>query len=273
MSVISLITDFGTSDEYVGVMKGTILSVNPETRIVDISHHVPPQDILQAAFLIHSSYKFFPVGTVHLIVVDPGVGTNRSIVALKKNDFYFVAPDNGILSYILEEGGQGNAVSVTNAAYFLKNISCTFHGRDIMAPIAAHISRGLDLALLGSPLDTDSLVKVDIKKAVVTKPGEISGSIISVDAFGNLTTNIHLTTLFSIMEKRKFGEAIINIGNNKIRGISNSYSDADSKMPLCIIGSRGYLEVAVNCGNALDFFTVKRQDPVKVILPDIPRIK
>ena len=267
MSVISLITDFGTKDEYAGVMKGVILSICPEARIVDVTHHIPSHDVLQAAFLLQSSYMYFPAGTVHLIVVDPGVGSDRAIVAMKKGDYYFIAPDNGLLSFIIEKDDVSDIISVKNSKFFLDRVGCSFHGRDIMAPVAAHLANGVSLNSLGPPLMQDDLFRLDYKNAHFSSTGkEISGIIISVDKFGNLTTNIPVSMLSSHKREIDLKKVDIIIGNKKIKGLSNSYSDSEIHSPLAIVGSREFLEIAVNCGNAREFFNAKRFDPVQVIL-------
>ena len=152
MSIITLLTDFGTEDAYVGVMKGVILSINPSAEVVDVCHYINPQDLIEAAYLIKSSYRYFPKGTIHIIVVDPGVGGNRLIVAVKLSGHIFLAPDNGVLTLLLDEGEVDTIVRVENTHYFLNSISQTFHGRDIFAPVGSHLSRGVFIENLGSKL-------------------------------------------------------------------------------------------------------------------------
>ena len=158
MSVISIVSDFGTDDEYVGVMKGVMLSINPSASIVDITHQIAPQDIRQAAFLIPSYYHFFPEGTVHIVVVDPGVGSQRSILALSHRNHFFIAPDNGVLTLLLKAEKSDTIIRVDNPDYFLKPLSSTFHGRDIFAAVGAHLSCGTKLDAFGTRADVKDIV-------------------------------------------------------------------------------------------------------------------
>ena len=152
MSIITLTTDFGTQDEYVGLMKGVILSINPAVTIVDITHQIDSQDVAQAAFSIHSAFSYFPAQTVHLIVVDPGVGTARNLLALETRKQFFIAPDNGVLTLLFNEEDITSLVCVTNPEFFLNKVSATFHGRDIIGPVGAHISKGIELTKLGAEI-------------------------------------------------------------------------------------------------------------------------
>lgn len=259
MSVITLTTDFGIVDEYVGVMKGVILSVNPSASIVDITHHIPPQNIIYAAFLIQSSYRYFPKNTVHVIVVDPGVGTDRAILAARKDDHIFLAPDNGILTPILEDQTFQTLVSVDNSFYFLDSISHTFHGRDIFAPIAGHLAKGLPIEELGKKIDICQIKRISIPKPVITDQ-TIEGTIMMIDRFGNLITNIDKKILQTILNK----SVRIYIGNKTIEGISENYSSVEFQKPLAIIGSKGYLEISINCGSAKNYFQAQMGDHVRI---------
>lgn len=259
MSVITLLTDFGTTDEYAGLMKGVILSVNPDVTIVDITHHIDPQDLIQAVYILHASYRYFPEGSVHVIVVDPGVGSERAIVCVKTKGYILLAPDNGVLTLILENDEIESVIRLDNSAYFSENISQTFHGRDIFAPVAAHITKGVELNKIGSPMDPRELVRLNIRKPYLSDTGELIGSIISVDRFGNLITNIDSATLerFYVSHKRAGPQReglCIRIREKEITGLSRSYADAAPGYPLAIIGSRGFLEIAVNCGHAKEYF-------------------
>jgi len=262
MPIISLLTDFGIDDEYVGVMKGVILSINPAAVIVDISHRIKPQGILQAAFLIKSSYQFFPEHTIHVIVVDPGVGSDRAILAYEKKKHVFIAPDNGVLTLLLDEAGDGKTVRIENSEYFLNPVSQTFHGRDIFAPVAAYLSTGTAMTALGSALDTTDVVRLPIPKAFISEAGSIVGNVISIDRFGNLITNIDLKLLeqYGISEKK----AMIAMGEVTLKGIMPSYVSVKTAQPLVITGSRGYLEIAVNKGSAQRMFSAAIGDTVRI---------
>ena len=191
MPVITLLTDFGLEDEYVGLMKGVVLSLCPAARIVDISHHVAPQDVRGGAFMLRSTYRYFPSQTIHLAIVDPGVGSSRSIVAIRTRDQVFLAPDNGILTFILEEQRIEQAVGVDNPQQVLTPISRTFHGRDVFAPVAARLACGIDFASLGSRMEPRELVRLPLRPAGIDKNGNLVGSVIHIDRFGNLVTDIH----------------------------------------------------------------------------------
>jgi S-adenosyl-L-methionine hydrolase (adenosine-forming) len=267
MPIITLLTDFGKDDEYVGVMKGVILSVNPAACIVDISHTIDPQDVRQAAFLFDAAWRYFPKETVHVLVVDPGVGSRRGIVALVKNGHTFLAPDNGILTLLLDTEGMGEAFRIENRELFLKPVSDTFHGRDIFAPVSAHLSSGLSVKAVGDRIDHRTLLRLPVSKPDKTGPNEMSGTVIQVDRFGNLITNIHQTDLTAFSDDRDKRKSEIRIGQKIIYGIGRSYHEAASGAPIAIFGSRRYLEIAVGCGSAARYFKAGKGDPVGVIYP------
>ncbi|QTA91813.1 SAM hydrolase/SAM-dependent halogenase family protein [Desulfonema magnum] len=261
--VITLLTDFGTDDEYVGVMKGVILSLNPAATIIDITHSIDPQDLTHAAHTLESSYQYFPKGTVHVIVVDPGVGSGRAILAVKTKKYVFLAPDNGVLTRIMDSEIINSVIRVDKSEYFLESVSQTFHGRDIFAPVAAHITRGVQIKQLGTPEHLKNLVRLRIPKPYISDSGELVGTIVSADRFGNLITNIDLNTLATFC--REQAEAVsIRIGKNEIIGLSQSYASVKSQNPLAIMSSRGYLEISVNCGNARQHFRVGKGDTVTI---------
>jgi S-adenosylmethionine hydrolase len=202
---------------------------------------------------------------VHVVVVDPGVGSDRSIIALKMKNHIFLAPDNGVLRPLMDEGGIESIIHVDNSSYFLKSVSRTFHGRDIFAPVAAHISKGVEIKKLGTPIDKNDLVNLSIQKPYISDKGEIIGTIISIDRFGNLITNIDLDSI-KMLDKEDMGKRLeVRIGENKIIGLSLSYKSVRSQSLLAIIGSRGYLEIAVNCGSAKQYFMAKKGDTIRVI--------
>ncbi len=264
MSIITLLTDFGTGAEYAGLMKGVILSINPSVAIVDITHQIDSQDIVQAAFTIHSSYEYFPDGTVHLIVVDPGVGSKRSILALEMKKQFFIAPDNGVLSLLFNKQKPTALIRITNAKYFLSSVSQTFHGRDIIAPVGAHLSIGLDVSKLGIKLCLEDAVQLENLCAHFSENGELVGKIVTVDNFGNLITNIDLNKLEKMHHAGQ--ERIqIKIGSHVISGLSDTYNSVQSNTSLALIGSRGYLEIAVNKGNAAQVLNVEKGAEVRVM--------
>jgi hypothetical protein len=264
MNCVSLITDFGTRDEYTGVMKGVILTINPMARIVDITHGISPQDILAAAYTIEAAWRYFPKGTIHMVVVDPGVGTRRAVIAAEKSGHRFLAPDNGVLSLLIKDG-LDRAVRVENPAYFLNPVSQTFHGRDIFAPAAGHLSLGLPLESLGPDLNPKDMARLAVQDdPFITPDGILTGQVISVDRFGNLLTNISYEKLQDIWPGRDEKFLEIRVNTWIIQGLSSSYAEAASENLLAIIGSRGYLEIAVNRGNAQKMLKTGKGGEVKI---------
>jgi len=262
MSIITLLTDFGTEDAYAGIMKGVILSVTPSAVIIDITHHIDPQDLIRAAYVIKSSYRYFPRGTVHVMVVDPGVGSDRAIVALEINGHIFLAPDNGVLTLVTDQGKIDSLVRVENTRYFLKPVSRTFHGRDIFAPVAAHLCGGMEIKNLGPPLDRQNLVHLKIDKPFISEKDRLVGTVVGFDGFGNCISNIDETCLKKIDARGSGRMIVIRIGKTSIKGVSHSYADTKPNRPLAIMGSFGYLEIALNQGNARRSLGIAKGDSI-----------
>ncbi len=262
--IITLTTDFGLEDEYVGVMKGVILSICPAATIVDITHGISPQNCIQAAYIIDAAYRYFPAGTIHLAVVDPGVGTGRTMAALRADGHVFLAPDNGVLSFLLQKDGIF-AVRLNRSEYFLKDVSTTFHGRDVFAPAAAHLAAGVDLEALGEPVDRGALMTLDLGRPRIGADGRLSGTVVWADRFGNLTTSIDAASLDAYLRSKPgSAQPVIRIGEYRIAGLSSAYADAEPGRALALIGSRGYLEISVNRGNAHKDLRINNHDPVFV---------
>jgi S-adenosyl-L-methionine hydrolase (adenosine-forming) len=256
--IITLTTDFGTTDLYVGVMKGVILNIHPTAQIVDITHAVPPQDIYAAAFLLETAYRYFPAGTAHVVVVDPGVGSSRRAIICQADTAYFVCPDNGVLSHLLTHQVSYHAVVVENEDYCLPQISNTFHGRDIFSPVAAHLSRGVALENFGQAID--DIVRFPIQTPKITEH-EIVGHVVWSDRFGNLITNISHEILESFDTQSRF---VIKAGRVEINRLNRSYAESEVGEFLAIIGSFGRLEISVNRGDAARSLGLKRGDLVRV---------
>lgn len=251
MGIITLLTDFGTRDEYVGVVKGVILGIHPQAAIVDISHHIAPQDIVQAADMLKSAYGWFPRGTVHLAVVDPGVGSRRAIIAAQYAGYTFVAPDNGLLNVLWEDGRPQTLVRVENSRFFLHPVGMTFHGRDIFAPVAAHLSLGIPLNALGPAVDPSSLAAVDVRRAVWDRQrDQIIGNVTGSDRFGNLLTNIDASLIDRFLGHHQGSTAIVRLGETRIEGIKSTYAQCPGGELMALVGSRNRLEIAVNGGSA-----------------------
>ena len=241
--IITLTTDFGTRDPFVGAMKGVLLSVYPGAEVVDITHEVTPFDILEGALALASACPYYPPGTIHLAVVDPGVGTKRKAVAVRAGDHFFVGPDNGILSLALAGDKRYHAVEIRNPKYRGKAVSSTFHGRDVFAPAAAHLAKGIPLARLGPEVKVlRTLALPPVRK---TKRG-LEGEIIAFDRFGNAVTNLRRQKAEG--GKQKAIERI-RVQGRAIR-LAETYGDAKPGEPLALWGSHGFLEIAVNQGSA-----------------------
>ncbi len=256
--VIALLTDFGLDDSYVGTMKAVIANINPGAYVIDLCHGIRPQDVIGGAFLLGSSYKFFPDGAIFIAVVDPGVGGERKIVCVQTRKYIFLAPDNGILESILVQEETLTIVEVSNAEYFLPDVSSTFHGRDVFAPVAAHLSLGVKPAKLGESLK--GLRRLDLPRPETSADGVVTGEVIYEDRFGNLITNIDRNVIGGT-ESRILSVAI---GNRKIDKLSTSYQDGRPGEPVALFGSSGHLEVAVNGGSASKSLNCSRGDGVTV---------
>lgn len=260
MTVVTLLTDFGIQDEYVGVLKGVIISINPAVTIIDVTHGIAPQDVVAAAYALKAAYSFFPKGSIHLAVVDPGVGTQRDIVAVRSDGHIFLAPDNGLLAPILNEHSPEEAHRVENEDFFRFPVSRTFHGRDVFAPVAAHLSQGLPLKALGPALDPGRLRLLDVREPWIDDSGVIEGQIVSVDRFGNLVTNIGSDHLSAIQS----GQTEVHVGGKVILGLVDAYAHGIRGEPLAIIGGRGCLEIAVDGASASNILKLSQGGIVRV---------
>lgn len=266
--IITLTTDFGTSDAYVGIMKGVILRINPNVQIVDLTHAIPPQDIYEAAFSIYAAHSYFPKGTIHIIVVDPGVGSDRQAIVSRTGSAFFVCPDNGVLSYLLqnvenEDEQLIDSVAIQNSAYYLPEVSNTFHGRDIFAPVAAHLSLGVSLEDIGPPVQT--LVQLPIPVPELTGD-TLTGQVVKIDRFGNAITNISETAIAHLKSASTGGIPTyeIRVGSVRLHRFNRAYAESGIGKPLAIIGSSGLLEIAINGGSAKESLGIKWGDPVVV---------
>lgn len=259
MKTVALLTDFGLADNFVGVMKGVILSINPRVNIVDISHSVEPHNIFMGAFLLKTSFRYFPKGCIFLVVVDPGVGSEREPVIIYTKNYFFVGPDNGVLSPAANEDTIEEIVRIENKRYFLKNVSDTFHGRDIFAPVAAYLSKGKRCSLFGRSLN--SIKGLEIPRPRIDRD-VLKGKVIYIDRFGNLVTNVDKALFKKFIRNKKFK---IKIKDAKINSISKSYQTAGQGLPLAIFGSSDFLEISVNSGSAEEYFDAKKGIPIEII--------
>ena len=243
---VTLLTDFGTRDGYVAAMKGVIASIAPGTALVDVTHDVRPADVAGAAWTLRRYWSLFPPDTVHLAVVDPGVGTERRALAARAGGRFFVAPDNGILSWVLQDADLDAAVSLDQPRFRREVVAPTFHGRDIFAPAAAHLSAGVALSDLGSPLIHP--VRLPLPDAI-RRGNEVEGRVVQVDRFGNLITNLPAAWVTPLLER---GPVRTLIGRHDLGTIRRTYGDVEAGEPLALIGSDRTVEVAVREGRAAD---------------------
>lgn len=256
--IITLLTDFGTKDHYVASMKGVILSINPRCTLIDITHEVGPQDIREGAILLASAFSYFPRGTIHIAVVDPGVGGERKPILIETRNYLFVGPDNGIFTLAGKRDRVKRVISLTNQKYFLPDISTTFHGRDIFAPVAGHLSLGINPRSFGKRLD--HWVKLDLKGPEV-KGERLFGEILLIDRFGNLISNIERERFFSFVKGRSF---LIRVGNKAIQDLKRGYYEGKKNEPMALFGSGGLLEISVREGSAQKMLKLKKGDPIQI---------
>ena len=254
--LITLLSDLGTADTYVGVMKAVILSICPAARVIDLCHEILPQDIEQAAFLLDTAWGFCPEGTVHVIVVDPGVGSRRRVVAVEAHRQAFIAPDNGVLTYVLAGARKYRAFALERSELFLPEVSQTFHGRDMMAPVAARLAAGMDIERVGPEIE-EPLVRFPVSRPVATGVGLIA-HVVHVDRFGNLVTDLSEGDLLTWQREVGADEILIRVGDSVIEEVRTAYAGADPGELLAIFGSTGRLEIALNMGSAAAVLQVGR---------------
>jgi len=257
MKIITLTTDFGEKDFYRGQMKGVILKLNPEVRIVDISHKIGVYDVFQGAFIISQAWKYFPEGTIHVGVVDPGVGSRRKGIIIKTSCDFFIGPDNGLFSLALKDQKVEKIIEIDEKKVekiFNDKISKTFHGRDIFAPAGAWISKGKKPHMFGKKLKQP--VRINLPEPTFQNNDVIIGEVIYIDRFGNITTNIPASLLK--------GKVELIIGNKRIKGPFLSYDSVPIGTPLLIVNSFGYIEIAINGGNAAKILSLERHSPIKI---------
>jgi S-adenosylmethionine hydrolase len=258
VSTITLTTDFGTGSLYTAAMKGVILSINPAANIVDVSHEVRPQDVRQGSVVLEDATGWFPEGTIHVAVIDPGVGTERAIVYARIGKQDYIAPDNGLLSRLATKTPPERIIRLNRPEYWLNPVSATFHGRDIMAPAAAHLSLGLDPQRLGPPVER--LAGLHWPKVRQT-PSKIEGEVLQIDSFGNLVTNVTAEMLAG----RPTDERVCVVCNiYETWGIFHTYADQPCGTFIALIGSSGRLELAVVGENAAEMLGIEAGSPVVV---------
>jgi S-adenosylmethionine hydrolase len=260
--IVTLTTDFGYRDPFAGIMKGVILNINPFVHIVDITHGISPQNILEAAIAIEISFDSFPVGSVHIVVVDPGVGSVRRPILVATDSHFFIGPDNGVFSQIYKLHEIKTVIHVTAEHYFMPRRSSTFHGRDIFAPAAAWLTRGTEISNFGNPI-TD-YVTIEVPVPGMSSKNVLEGEIISVDRFGNATTNIKILHLIDLYGGNYFDNPSVLFKGNKVP-LKHFYSEAEDKGLYSLINSFGHLELFVYKADASSEFGICPGDKVRVI--------
>ena len=256
--VIALLTDFGTRDHYAGTMKAVILGLCPDVTLVDITHDIPPHDVLTAALELAASYKYFPAGTIFLVVVDPGVGSTRRGIAADTGDFRFVAPDNGVLTAVLKETPARRLVELTERRYARPTVSRTFEGRDRFAPAAGWLAKGVDLTALGRSAGTIQQLSIPVPQVT---DDVLTGEVLRVDRFGNLVTNIDRR----LFEKFTHTSGIeISAAAHRVARVVATYAEAAAGEVCALFGSTDHLEIAVNAGSASERLSLTRGAPVVI---------
>jgi S-adenosylmethionine hydrolase len=261
--IITLTTDFGSSDHFVGAMKGVILDILPEARIVDICHSVQAFDVLDGALTVSQAYSYFPNRTIHVVIVDPGVGTARRPILASSDKYHFVAPDNGVLSLVYAREPRMHVRHITSEHYFLQPVSNTFHGRDIFAPVAAYLAKEVDSMKFGD--EVEDYVRFSAPKPKAVDQNRVRGVVLKVDRFGNLITNItpqDVPMLFAA-EGKAFK---IVVGNCEITEIHGAYAEGAPGEVMGVLGSMGFLEIAANRGAAAQLTGAGKGTDVTIIL-------
>ena len=256
--IITLLTDFGLKDPYVASMKGVILSINPQCTLVDITHQVSPYDIKEGAFILAQAYSTFPKGTIHLSVVDPGVGSPRKPILFVTKNYFFIGPDNGLFTFALKREKLKKVIALGKMEFFLPEVSPTFHGRDLFAPVAAHLSFGIAPESFGRVIK--SWNEISFPEPVLRQE-KLIGEVVHIDTFGNLVCNIDYKNLLKFSKSRPF---VIKIGKRTIRGLKKGYWEGRKDEPMALIGSGGFLEISIKEGNAQKVLKMKKGDRVQV---------
>ncbi|NOX25068.1 MAG: SAM-dependent chlorinase/fluorinase [Deltaproteobacteria bacterium] len=261
-ALITLSSDFGPGSHFVGVMHGVISVLAPVTRIIDLCHTIRPHDRRQAGRLMAANYRYFPAGSIHVVVVDPGVGSQRRIILLKTSGHYFLAPDNGIISLIATDTPKSLVWSVKRPDLYLTPLSRTFHGRDVFAPLAAHLALGESPETMGRRLEPGELAQLKPARPLLDyELKQISGTVIDVDHFGNIITNISRETVNNFFVDSAI---TIDIGGRQLRGLASYYDEVTPGSVVVLFNSGELLEIAVNRGRACDFLQIKADDRVIV---------
>jgi S-adenosylmethionine hydrolase len=279
-SLIAILTDFGTQDTYVGVMKGVIASIAPQAQVIDLTHEIPQGDIRQAAFKLWQAVPFFPEGTIFEVVVDPGVGTRRRAVAVAWSMRVFVLPDNGLLTYLLTSAPASKAVELVSPTFQLNPVSSTFHGRDIFAPASGHLARGIPMDDLGPP--AGELVRFPLPRFTLEQGPKLEGEILHADRFGNLITSlgrlerksngIDLLPWLPVLQETSLplDDLWLHLEDGSRLALKNTFGDVPEGVLVAYIGSEGLVEIAVNRGSAAEMLGLTPGSPVELVYEGRP---
>lgn len=262
MNIIALMTDFGTRDHYVAAMKGMILQINPKATLVDVTHDLDPQDIMGASFTLRQVFPFFPAGTIFVAVVDPTVGTDRRVLAGRYSDRIVLAPDNGVLTFLQRDAELQDMRVIENRQYLASSLSVTFHGRDIFAPVAGHLSKGVAFDRIGPRADRIEIL--ELPRPHRHSSGDLDGQVLYVDRFGNLITNI--CTMDLAPARARGLQWHVSLGTHDIGPLQTTYADVQPGTPLALVGSTQMVEIAVNQGSAARQFGASRGHEVRLTL-------
>jgi len=263
-TVISLTTDFGNADHYVGALKASILSVSAQIPIVDITNDIPAHNVMEAGWALRNAYATFPRLTVHLAVVDPGVGTARRPIAAVSENYYFVGPDNGIFSFVFDAEPPARVYEIRATHFMRSPVSPTFHARDIFGPVAAHLACRADVSNVGDPIE--DFVRLDLPRPTVTKSGSVQATVAHVDRFGNVVLNLTRPVMEGFMERMKASGFTASAGSTQVAQRFSTYGEAPRGTPFLLFNSSGFLEIAANQARASDILKLRAGDSVELSL-------
>lgn len=264
LPVITLTTDFGSTDHYVGAVKAAILSVSTTVVIVDITHEIPRHDIIEAGWVLRNAFTTFPNRTVHVAVADPGVGTQRRPIVVSAQNHIFVGPDNGIFSFLYDTDQPARVHTITATHYMREKVSDTFHARDIFGPVAAHLARGADPANFGEPIE--DFVRLEMPRPTVTPEGLVRAAVAHIDRFGNVILNVTRASAEALMARTGAAGMAATVNGVHVTHLCKTYGDGPEKTPFALFNSSDFFEIACNQGRAVDLLKVKRGDQVDLRL-------
>jgi len=264
LPIITLTTDFGTSDHYVAAMKAAMLSISTQIALVDVTHDIPPHDVMAAGWAVRNAFGAFPKFSVHVAVVDPGVGSARRPILAVTENHYFIGPDNGIFSFVFEVEPPVKVIELTAAHYFRTGVSPTFHARDIFGPVAVHLARGIESSNFGESID--NLTKLDIPRPKVTQEGSIRATVVHVDRFGNVVLNVTRSSMETLVQRMKASGFTATVGAVRVTQTFITYAEAPAGIPFLLYNSSNFLEIAANQSRAADLVGAKPGDIVELSL-------